>query len=122
MVGFAIARRKRTDWHRRLMIGSLLLIMEPLVGRLTVIGFVIAMGGPEPAMAYLGGHQWLSPVIELTMQLGLLAILVAGDWRIRGRVHPAHLWNLVAIVSLYALTTLIGLSEPFRQFANSLSS
>ena len=122
MVGLAIACRKRTDWHRRLMLGSLVLIMEPLVGRLTVIGFVIGMGGPEPAMAFMGARQWLSPVIELTLQLGLLGILVTGDWRLRGRVHPAHWWNGAGIMSLYALTTLIGLSGPFQQFATSLSN
>ena len=121
LVGCAIKFRKRTDWHRRLMLGSLVLIMEPLFGRLTVMGFVIAMGGPEPSVAFLSERQWLSPVIELNFQLGLMALLMFGDRRIGGRVHPAHWWSVAAIFALYALTASIGLSAPFEHFAMSLS-
>ena len=122
LVGFAILKRKQTDWHRRLMLGSLVLTVEPLVGRLTVMGFVIGMGGPEPSMAFLGAHQWLALVVELKLQLGLMALLMFGDWRIRSRIHPAHWWSTGAILALYALTATIGLSAPFERFAQSLAA
>ena len=50
MVYAAIAKRKRTDWHRQLLLGALIVILEPLLGRLTIMGAFIALGGPEAAM------------------------------------------------------------------------
>src|SRR3546814_20171401 len=37
MVAWAIRRRRATDWHRRLMIGATIVILEPALGRLLPI-------------------------------------------------------------------------------------
>src|SRR3546814_16835674 len=81
MVAWAIRRRRATDWHRRLMIGATIVILEPALGRLL----------PIPMM-----EPWAEPAIALC-QLAAVAIVAAYDRRPRGAVHPAT-WALGAAV------------------------
>lgn len=120
MIGAGIARRRQTDWHRRLMLGSLLVILEPLIGRLTIMGFMIGMGGPEPTLAYLTPRPWLAPVIECALQLGVVAVVVWRDMRIVGYVHPA--WRRVsgAVVALYSTNGLLAVTPPFVALTRSV--
>src|SRR3546814_4480487 len=53
MVAWAIRRRRATDWHRRLMIGATIVILEPALGRL----LPIPMMGP-----------WAAPALALCQQ------------------------------------------------------
>lgn len=102
MVGWAIRRRRATDWHRRLMIGATIVILEPALGRLL----------PIPLMG-----PWAEPAIALC-QLAVVAIVAGYDRRSRGAVHPAT-WAVVAVViatrvaiSLLAMTPpVIALAE-----------
>lgn len=120
MVASAIARRKQTDWHRRLMLGSLVVILEPLLGRLSLIGFMIAKGGPDATIAYLAQRQWLLPLVEFIIHGSVVAILMMRDRSLRGSVHPAMWWIAVAVTALYAGTTALGLSQPFADWTRSL--
>ena len=61
-VGAALVLRKNTGWHRRLMLGSLILIYEPALGRILpffLIGTIIMLGDRlvtgrfHPIYAYL---------------------------------------------------------------------
>ena len=122
MVFAAIANRKRTDWHRRLMLGALIVILEPLLGRLTIMGFIIAMGGPEPAIAYTAERLWLIPTIELGLQLAVLGSVMVLDRSIGGSVHPA-LWGTgAAFLALYAADAALASFAPFIRFAAGLGA
>jgi len=91
MVGAALAMRRRTDWHRRLMIGAMASIMGPGFGRLV----------PAPLMA-----PW---VWEITNLMGLVFI-AAGmrrDKRTLGRIHPAWWLGAAAIVGSLTLGELL---------------
>ncbi|WP_338426234.1 adenylate cyclase [Sphingopyxis kveilinensis] len=95
VVAWAIRRRRATDWHRRLMIGATIIILEPALGRLL----------PIPLMG-----PWAEPAVGLC-QLAVVAIIANYDRRSRGAVHPAT-WAVAAIViatrvaiSLLAMTT-----------------
>ena len=81
MVGWAIRRRRMTDWHRRLMIGATIVILEPALGRIL----------PIPIMG-----AWAEPAVALC-QLAVVAIIAAHDRRTLGRVHRAT-WIVAAVV------------------------
>lgn len=86
-----IALRKRTDWHRRLMLGSAVLLMEPALGRLL----------PMPLLGGTNG-EWLAMVV----QLGVLYLVVRHDRISLGRVHPATLTAIGLIVANHVLVDL----------------
>jgi hypothetical protein len=117
---WAIALRRRTDWHRRIMLGALIVLLEPLFGRWIILVMALSLGSPEPALAYLGQRQWLMPVIEIALQAAVLSAIMLRDRSLRGAVHPA-LWSIGAVVAgMYAAVTLLGLFPPFVALTASL--
>lgn len=91
MVGAALAMRRRTDWHRRLMIGAMVSIMGPGFGRIA----------PTPLLV---PWAW-----EITNLMGLVFI-VAGmrrDKRSLGRIHPAWWLGAAATVGSLGLGELL---------------
>lgn len=83
IVALAVSRRRQTEWHRRLMVGALIMIMEPALGRVLPMPFIMPWG------------EWL----VLAIQLGVFLIVVRHDRKVLGHVHPATL-TAMAIVTL----------------------
>ena len=106
MVGWAIVVRRRTDWHRRLIVGSTILILEPALGRLL----------PMPLLGAWG--EWLA----LACQLGALGFLAAHDRRTLGRVHPATLASGAAVVAAHLLVETLAVFPPLVALAGSIAS
>jgi hypothetical protein len=77
LVGAAVALRLRTDWHRRLQLCAMAMILGPAFGRLL----------PSPLM--------IPYAFEIGAMAGLIfpLIAVAREWR-AGSVHPAWKWGL----------------------------
>lgn len=105
MVIAAIRNRRRTDWHRRMMIGATILIMEPALGRLL----------PMPLLGPWG--QWLA----MSCQIGAVAIVARYDMRSRGRVHPATMWVAGAVVATHLLIHLFAVTPPVMALAAKLT-
>jgi cyanate permease len=87
LVAAALALRRRTDWHRRLMLSALAAITGPGFGRLL----------PMPLMV---PWAW-----EICSALGV-AFILAGmirDQRNSGAIHPAWLVGLIAGLGWIAL-------------------
>lgn len=84
----AIALRRQTEWHRRLMLGATILLMEPGLGRLL----------PMPLLGPVYG-----PVTETVLQLVAVWIVAAHDRRTFGRVHPATLTVGAIVVGTHAM-------------------
>jgi len=77
LVGAGVTMRKRSAWHKRLMLlGTVAILTTPLarVTRFAQIGLTPAFGG-----------MLLTDI--------LLAALVAYDVRTRGNLHPATIWG-----------------------------
>lgn len=95
LVGLAVLMRRRTDWHRRLMIGAMASITGPGFGRLL----------PTPLLV---PWAW-----EITNAIGA-GFIVAGmlrDRRHTGSVHPAWLVALVASLGAIALGQLLAYTD-----------
>jgi hypothetical protein len=92
VVTIAISLRKETQWHRRLMLGATVILMEPALGRLL----------PMPLLGQAFGG-WL----EAGIQIGFLAILVRHDVKVLGRVHPATLIAMCLVIGVHALIQIL---------------
>jgi hypothetical protein len=90
----AIVQRRRTLWHRRLMYSGMTILMGPGIGRLLPMPFLIPYAG------------WaVFAVIMLFPIAGMIH-----DRKSLGRVHPATLWGIGAIVAMQVAIDVITFS------------
>ena len=82
LVGFAVRMRKRTDWHRRLMMSAMASLMGPGFGRLL----------PTPLLV-----PWAWEIVSSVGMVFVLAGMLR-DKRVNGAVHPA--WFIGLAVGL----------------------
>lgn len=101
LVAAAVVRRREADWHKRLMIGSTILLMDPALGRVLPMPFIMPWG------------EWLSMLV----QLGVAWLIVRHDRRVLGQVHPATVVVLAAIVLSHAIVELLAVTPPWIAFA-----
>ena len=92
VVTLAIVKRRQVQWHRRLMIGSGILIAEPAFGRVV----------PLPLTG-----QSLGGLIILGLQLLLVGLLARHDHKVFSRLHPATLVIALALVVNHLLVELV---------------
>lgn len=85
-----VAMRKRTDWHRRLLLSATVCVIAPGWGRLIV----------------LTGTPMLAAINVVPLVLYMVVAMVA-DKRIRGQVHPAYWWGLGTIVVMVPAIELL---------------
>jgi hypothetical protein len=78
----AIRLRRRTDWHRRLMFCAMAVFTGNGLGRLLPMPLLIPWAGEAAVAASLVFPLW-----------GMVS-----DRRRSGRIHPAWLWGIAAIV------------------------
>lgn len=91
LITAAIMRRRETEWHRRLMVGALILLMEPALGRTLPMPLIMPWG------------EWAA----LAVQLGVLAVVARHDRKVRGTIHPATIVaGLVITLSHCIIETL----------------
>ncbi|MDE2405985.1 MAG: hypothetical protein KGM17_15045 [Sphingomonadales bacterium] len=106
LVGFAIARRRQTDWHARLLLGATILLMEPALGRLL----------PMPLLGPWG--EW----VALAVQLGAVALLVRHDRRELGAIHPATRIAALVLVGGHVATSLAAMTQPVQAAAAAIAA
>ncbi len=98
----ALRLRKRTDWHRRLMLCATICVIAPAWGRLLILVDAMTI--------------WTN----VGMLLVYVVLAMLADWFIRGRVHPAYLWGFAAIFTMAPVINALGSFEPFNNLARSL--
>ncbi|SFF87167.1 hypothetical protein SAMN05518801_102347 [Novosphingobium sp. CF614] len=94
IVATAVARRGQADWHKRLMVGSTVLLMEPALGRILPMPLILPWG------------EWLSMVI----QLGVVGLIMRHDRRELGRIHPATTAVATAVALSHVLVELLAIT------------
>lgn len=83
LFAWAVALRRDTEWHRRLMLAVAIMLLEPALGRVLPIPLIQPWG----------------QAAEIAAQMAIFAIAFGHDRRFRGSVHPA-LWAGAAVVLL----------------------
>ena len=100
----AVALRRHSDWHRRLMVCGTVILMAPAVGRIL----------PMPVLGPLAG--WAITAV-------LIAFVLAGvghDLITRRAVHPAWLVGSLTILLIQLMTPLLGFSPPVTALTANL--
>ena len=105
LVAAAVARRNQPAWHKRLMLGSTVLLMEPALGRLLPMPFIMPWG------------EWLS----MAIQLGVVALIARHDRRELGRVHPATVAAVIAVALSHVVVELLAITPAWIAFTTSIT-
>lgn len=105
MVWAAVRRRHTTAWHRRLMIGATIVILEPALGRLLPVPLMIG---------------WSDIPIGL-VQLGVVGIIALYDRRTLGRVHPATKAIAAIVIAVRVTIYLLSMAPPVITLAERLA-
>lgn len=101
----AIRKRRDTEWHRRLMIGATIVVLERALGRLL----------PMPLMI-----GWSDIPIGL-IQLSVVGIIALHDRRTLGRVHPATKAVALLVIAVRVAIYLLSLAPPVAALAAKLT-
>jgi hypothetical protein len=105
LVGAGVTMRKRSAWHKRLMLlGTAAILTTPLarITRFTHIGLTPAFGG-----------MILTDI--------LLAALVFHDVRTNGKPHPATIWGGGFFLATQVLRLVLNVTPAWHAFAKSLT-
>lgn len=105
MVWAAVRRRRATDWHRRLMIGATIVILEPALGRVLPLPLMIG---------------WSDIPIGL-IQLAVVGIIALHDRRTLGHIHPATKAIAAVVIAVRATIYLLAMTPPVIALAQRLT-
>ena len=101
----AVRMRRRTEWHRRLMLCAMISIIGPAFGRIL----------PMPLLGSWGGLAVLSG------QMLFLAVAIAHDLASRGRVHPAYGVGAAVILVEGLAVPILAATPPVLWLASALA-
>jgi hypothetical protein len=105
LVWAALRLRANADWHKRLMLGAMLNLIGPALGRI-IMPLVFDQRG-----------VWL---ISLAL-LGYFGVAMLYDVRTRGAVHPAYFWGAGMVVGMTVLCFLLAPLPPVTALAAALA-
>ena len=106
IVAVAIAMRRQMQWHRRLMLGAAVILIEPAPGRLLSI----------PLLGQSGG-AWL----EAALQVSVLGVMARHDAKVLGRAHPATLIAMGAVIGVHALIQVLASTAAMTAIAQAIA-
>jgi hypothetical protein len=114
LIALAIANISRPEIHKRLMVLSMIAILDAPLGRpFMVFVFTGLPPGPPPLWALLPAYA----VTDL-----FLAAALFHDWRTLGRPHPVYLIGGTAIVAEQLLRWPVSQTAGWHEFARAFAS
>ena len=105
LLASAILLRKKSDWHRRLLLGSTIALLGPAWGRVL----------PMMALGPFGG------IAILTVLLIYVGAGMTFDVRTRGSIHPAYYWVMLAIFVEGLTVPVLAATPPIVALATTLT-
>ncbi len=115
-----VLTRSNTAWHRRFMLGTLLVVFEPVLGRILPFFVVPAIGGPDNLLPFLEQNRMPFEVFRASVHLAIIALVMIGDRMVTGRFHPVFGLMLICVTAFYGVVNFVGGSEFVETFANGL--
>lgn len=104
MMAAAIWLRRNTPWHKRLILGSTILLLEPALGRVLPMPLIMPWG------------EWLS----MAIQLGVAWLILRDDSKTIGFIHPASKVVVAAIVLSHVGYEVLARVPAWQQFTASV--
>jgi hypothetical protein len=101
----AILLRRRTDWHRRLMLCATLCVLIPAWGRLLILS-----GAPPTALVLIA-----PPVVCM---LGAMTF----DQFNRRSIHPAYFWGVGSQIGMALAINVLAKFPPFAELAARIAA
>src|SRR5581483_4521539 len=105
LVAGALMNRRRSDWHKRLMLASIFVMTGPAVGRLAIPAGFAEQGS---WLAIIGGEI-------------LLAISLAYDFHKHRKCHPAYLFGAAAFLAYHLGVAWAFQSPAWLAFAKAIT-
>ena len=106
LVGSAIYLRKKTEWHKRLVLSATLVLLGAPILRLLIL------------LAGHLSHELL--IIDLMLVDVFFLICFAADLHTRRKVHPAYLCAFALIFADQVTTMSVMAWPPWVSFANAI--
>lgn len=106
LVAMAVRRRRQADWHKRLMVGSTVILLEPALGRVLPMPLIMPWG------------EWISMLI----QLGVVWIIARHDQREMGHTHPATAAVAATVVLSHVSIELLALTPAWIGFVSQFAA
>jgi len=106
LVVWAVTLRRQVQWHRRAMLGAMIALSEPALGRLL----------PIPLMNGYG--NWGT----LVFQLIFVGVLAMHDRKVLGAVHPATKIIAFVLVASHAVFETLAVWPPFIAYAEAIAA
>jgi hypothetical protein len=103
MVAWAVALRKQVQWHRRVMLGAMFILLEPALGRLLPMPLIMPWG------------EWA----VLAVQLIFVWVLANHDRKILGSVHSATKAVAAILILSHVAFELLAILPPVVSFAEA---
>ena len=106
MIGWAISLRRQVQWHRRIMLGSIFILLEPALGRILPMPLIMPWG------------EWLA----LAIQLIFVWVLARHDRKILGAVHSATKAVAAILILSHIAFEALAMFPPLIRFAEALAA
>lgn len=115
----AMIARRRSDWHRRLMLVATVALLNAAIARFF---FLAATGGGPGMRPGLGPPNPVEFALRPALAADLIIVLaMLFDWRTRGRPHPAYLWGLGVMLAVQFLRGPFSRTGAWQSFADFLA-
>jgi len=106
MVAWAVALRKQVQWHRRIMLGAMFILLEPALGRLLPMPLIMPWG------------EW----VTLAVQLLFVWVLARHDKKYLATVHPATMAVAAILILSHVAFEVLAVLPPMVSFAEALAA